>query len=881
MQIKQLTYTSLENGWTIERAVGDTTLPERKAFAGICSQRSINFLYSFDFRDGIYILANSAPNGFDIVNRRNLYTHGYLFSQKDADELFKNYGLLLGIDYFAKDTTDELYPIGNDSSCFSEKLDIAGLPLLVECVYEALAFRKGLEILADDRDRVLAVKRIMNTVYSYLPLSLRKQITFASGTGNIMRTVTVTNCYSGMTDLTYDLSIGTANGVKGTYAEYVEKLFTPEKDSLIERLESKIKVYGPEDLFDNNQLKKAVVKVLKNDNEDYELKSTTVIDSLIDLLVEGEYSISGNAGKISEMLRKVISGNIKCSENLYVKLAEVYSKTDSDKLKDDIVDLLALNYGADCNAAVFEKFLVYQQISQELFVRVTNTAVEKEYMAFIELCAENAFNNYGYAVFLKNKCSVKCVNYIALFVVDRLLKNQSKALMDKVTANNIFHKDVIEGILKNKEDNDVILRYFRSVYSSAESFEIYKELTGNIVKMCINALCEYAAENKAECMDLFQIAYTNLGEYAVTYIFEQFIEYGHGKIIEDYYAEVVSKSAKNENDFELYKNQLSDMGITTDNFVRCVLSRYAGFCFEKRKDNKEKLSDSILRIKNFAGESMMLEGGEFDEIKTVYWDKFRFNNLKNITDDVKLMSLSDNKKSILANALFNLYENVSGKTYKISVSDIKICADNLCSKSSILNLKNQINLLHSFKKLANRKKSDIDIDVYMLINYSRIRKRVDFRQAALTATELEKYLARKSDMLGVKGVHSSLYRYIHAKEEKKKKKDIRKSFEYSYLLNLMKPDTTNAIKASDSFYKSGIQSLKLFGVGIASVSSTLILNAFSGGRFVADAICAVLFSASEMQYIIKKSQKKTLHEKSGIWLFGVMLIICGLYFLFF
>ena len=163
MDFKQLTYSSLEKGWGIDRVIGNVTEKERDAFAGLCASADVpEPVYALDINKGFYVLSCCSPYGTDTFGRQRTYTHGYTLPLSDADELFKNKGVLLGISYFATRADDELMPFEGVLPQFSGEIAIEEHRKLIECVYEAIIMRKHLEIVSAEENKVLFIKKVMN-----------------------------------------------------------------------------------------------------------------------------------------------------------------------------------------------------------------------------------------------------------------------------------------------------------------------------------------------------------------------------------------------------------------------------------------------------------------------------------------------------------------------------------------------------------------------------------------------------------------------------------------------------------------------------------------------------------------------------------------------
>ena len=145
MKINQIYYTRLDEGWGIANATEGIDEKSKSAFQSINAQNPTDkTILSFDVFDGGYALSRSVPAGADQFGRAQFFVHGYLFSELDSEEIFKNYNGLLSIDTFANSVEQEI--VGMESLPISEGFDTnfdnEKLQNILECAYEAVLQNK-------------------------------------------------------------------------------------------------------------------------------------------------------------------------------------------------------------------------------------------------------------------------------------------------------------------------------------------------------------------------------------------------------------------------------------------------------------------------------------------------------------------------------------------------------------------------------------------------------------------------------------------------------------------------------------------------------------------------------------------------------------------
>lgn len=876
MVVKQLTYTNLDNGWGIDRVEGSVSGKERDAFAGLCTASNISEpIYAFDINKGYYVLSYCSPYGTDTFGRPRTYTHGYLLSMTDADMLFKNSGVLLGIDYFVSNTQDKLVPLKENLAEFKEKFSADEYAELTECVYEAVTSRKSLEILSGETDRIHFIKKVMNTVYDYFPLSLKKFITFSTNASG--RTVNAVSAFSRNADITYDFVNKKAQGITGFCSEFVKMLFTDKKDYYLTQLEKKLFVHTDREVAEKSFYSKMFDTVLSESTIVNTNEKSSLVEKLIEIIQKTDLSIEKNALLASEVIRGIASEKTVCADALYKRLFELFKTVNNESFKDSVAELFCQRYCDSCTQEKYKALYEYFANEKEFFVRTAEKGILKGETSFIELCAENVLEDAVYGEFIKKQFDKKCTEYISAVISQKITEDPTEQILDR-TICSVFHEDVVNWLLKLKTDKEIMWKYFSSVYSSKKNFESYFGLESSIFEDCEETFHNIADGKTVECVLFLKTAYQNIGKAGYIHIADNL---KGSEAVEHFYKDILLSEAKNCEQIENLKNELLRFGFKADLFTKAALGKYAELCFNAENKKKTQVLDALNRIKVFAEGIDITEIGGIDVIKEAFWKQFKFGKLSDITDDVRYMSIPGNSVSDFANSVLNLYMYILGEAESFSELDFKICKQNLCTKESVLRINERSKLLKQLKKLFYKHEPEYDIDFYILINYSPITRKVDFKKAIITLNEVEEYMQKKDSMLDVRGVYNSLFKYVERKAERKKKSDIRASFEYTYLLMCMKKESVNAIDAVNHFYKGNAKAFYMFLYGIFTMIGALVLHFLSKGSLMAGYTTAIAFSITQMVYMKYCADKKRLHKLLAVIISGVIILIYGLYFMIF
>lgn len=789
MKIKQLTYTSSEKGWYIERALGTPNDKECRTFSRISSQnRADTVLYAFDFSDDVGVLSRSVPYGTDSVNRPRYYVHGYVVSGGDCDELLQDYSAFLGMDYFASGQQDVLCDTQELHSRFEGKVVCPDLRCLIACVYEAVLKNKSLEICTDEQDRELLIKKIMNTVYGYLPPSLRKFVSFSSGVGNIMRTVTATDICSGLAGMTFNVLSGETSGLQGTYSEFVDKLFSDKKDFYLSEFEKQIKGSLLKNLSDTMLVESAIQNILFEAQAAEPVSTENALSRLVDVLNRKRYSNSVDAAFMCKLIDVICAENIVTSEALNKKLVEVFNQTTLESLKECIVHYIVQRHTGNSDRAAYESIAAYEKIDVELYTKVMQKAMGTATDAFLWACAERAINDAGYSRFIRECCQKNGIDRVLDAIVGILAVSQQKEMLLKAILKTDFHADVIHYLLKDDTYTELVWKYLTVVYSDADNLTFYKSLDSELIRGCERIFYQEIGKHRSDALKLIDKIYTELGCDVYPYVEEQLMQTFNEDLLQEFYAEWLSAKVTDVNGFECHKARMHRLGLSVEGYVSKVASEYARLCFAEAKQNHESDTAAIKRIMSFIEGALTKDIPAVQEIKRAFWQSFDWHDF-DFSEDIRSMSLPDEEKSVVANAVVNLAAYASGKAAEVDAQDIAICKQALCRPNAVITAREQDYLLAGLKAYTLQA-SEIDIDFWLLINYSNKRRRVDFKNAYLPADVLCVYLQycvnEKNSMMYVPGVFDSLHKYVKSMCKKAPAEDSDSSLNYRRVRMLLK-----------------------------------------------------------------------------------------------
>lgn len=762
MIIKQITYTNTGNGWGNDRIIGKFSDKEIHTFNSISEQNETNeTMYALDVTDQGYILSRSVPSGTDSHGRARFYIHGYVFSCDDGDEVFENYSALLGITEFASGEQDEMHSQDKLSAKFNDKLVFDDLHTVVECIYEALADKKRVEIYTDEDDKEYFVKKLMNAVYGYLPLSLRKLVSFGSRVGNAMRTVAITDSFSSLSGIKYNFSSGEVSGLSGKYSKFCDAVFDKKGEEYLKKLEKRIRETYVSGMDNDGVIAASINRIIFEDEMSRPVDSGEAVGKLVDVLANNQYNNPFDVGVMCDMLDIICAGKINTARALDLKLVEVFKKTNSDKLKGKIANHIVEKYTQKCDKSTFEAILSYEAIDRELYIMVTKTAIINEAEGFLRFCAQRVVEQPEYALFIKEICTLKYEKNIAVEIVAIVSESDKKDEAFQLIIKNPFHSEVIKAMTSDENNGSIVWQYLNVVYSDKEYYRLYMELEKTLLKRCMLFLCREAGNHMPEALRLFDVIYTVLGHEPYTTIEKELVKNKNKEILEKFYINILSKKAHSVEMFELQRDRMMALGLSVDEYVKATADEYSALCLLiEGKDMEYKLQ----RIALYTGGKDRYDTPAVLRMKSDFWKCFDWTEFE-FCDEIRTMS-ADDKQSRIANALMDVFDFISGKASSVNHSSVEICMEALCKPNSIVSLKERDSILKKLRKNMQRTPCT-DVELFLMLNYSNRKKRVNFRKCTFTPDALYDFFVSckegKSPALSIDGVFDSLYKFAQKK----------------------------------------------------------------------------------------------------------------------
>jgi len=765
MNFKQLTYTSVGlQGWSIERMVGDPGEKERNIFKRINGRRPVNsVLYTYDFKDGVGVLSRSVPYGTDTEYRGRYYSHGYVFSGNLCDEVFENYSILLGIDYFASGMEDSL-PEDVKSVKFKYKLPEESLCIVVEGIYEALMRDENMEVLCPGEDGEILIKTIMNTVYKYIPLKLRKYISFGSDVGENIRDIAVAENFSNYTKIRYNLKNGETAGIDGRFNELVDVLLSENGGECIKLIEEKIGDRGNDKMSYINAFKSVIADVLFEMSAYKRIYADDIPERLNEVLNRKKYDNPADIKVMCSIFAGIKRNSIKLPEGFDEKIADVYLCCNNSELQNAIVNyyssriLESENILRDINEMI--KGSWDDKLKTDVSVKLISTK-EPDIVRYI---AMQTINNDDYGRMLLKSCSERVIDIISESITAFISENKDS----KELFLHLFDSDLFMPVMTKITDVEGVdlWPYFNIVYSSSKFYQKHRMLNKKTISFFKTKFEAEASEHHDQIYELLYNAYLQDEKEFYGLVEEEFIAIGAKNIIEEFYIVFIAPKATSTKELEKYKNKISNLGFSTEKLISSTAKLYAELCFSEAASKTGVGSREIEKINLYIG-SCSIEDIDSDEVLNIkelkenFWKKFRFSSYS-FTDEVKTMSLSGNNKSQLANALFDFYQFLCGNVSDITAQIFEVCKKELCTNGKILSLRTRRKLLHKLK-VSVKNPHNVGIEIYLLLNYSNIRKNATINSKEISAKELYDYvinnISDKESMLHVGSICDSIYKF--------------------------------------------------------------------------------------------------------------------------
>ncbi|MBR5479788.1 MAG: hypothetical protein IKU84_06380 [Clostridia bacterium] len=779
MNVKQLTYTALNQGWTIERTFGSPSEKECAEFSSICSQSSVDAtLYAYAFSKGVGIIYRSVPYGVDAVGRRRFYSHGYVFSGIDCDEMFKEHQKLLSVDYFAESENAEFRNFDEIVKDFHPKFEKTVAVTLTEAVYECLLDNKIMEIYHNTDDSETLIRAVMNTIFDFIPSKLRKFASFSTEHIGSISKVTVTKVPCGYADIKYNLKTGECEGINGTYRDFVTSLFTDEKESYLAELEN---VMGDKFTSDINTciqaIKTAISDIVFRAETKKPLSPDKIRTALELVLGRKQFANPVDIEYMIAIFTKLFKSKITIDGIFDTELIRVYNSTSSSELKTAIMKYLVLLYSHDMSTS-FHRLLAVNELNNGLYVELTKLFLALKHEDFLIPCAEYAINNPLYCSFIADTCGDKSASVLANAVADNIARKGA----DKNTFSTLIklpvHTATIKYLLTKNMDADTFWNYLYIIYSNPENINEYRKLDVSSLKACENFFYTELPLHEEDVLCILGEKYSYKDKVYMQ-IEKMLISCRYTNLVLRLYAEKFALTCTDCEAFEAQKRHLEKIGLPTSTYVAAVIESYSRFCFDECE--KKHLSEefAIRNILAFAKGANLADLPQVKKIKEDFWNRFDFKNFA-FSEDVSAMSLPDNEKSLCANALLSLYRHIQGLA-TISDTDYGTCLKVLCLPNKFISVKGREHLIRRMREVAYRKNFP-NMEITLLLNYSPSKNRLKANRESFPLEVLCKYIlanfSRKNTILQMPPVAKSLLKHLRkaSKNVEKKCPAARKTF---------------------------------------------------------------------------------------------------------
>jgi len=797
MKIKQLTYTSLEHGWTIERIVGLPEEREISEFKKISGSRPADeVLYSYDYNNGVGVLSRSVPYGTDTEKRPRYYLHGYVFSSSECDEIFKEPAVLLGLENFVGSIEE---PLCEDVALKAYKNKCADnlVATLVEGIYEALLKNEIMEISFPGADGELLIKTVMNTVLCYVPLTLRKLISFGSTSGTTIRDIAATENFSNYAKIRYNLKTMEAEGIDGSYRELVEILLSENGDECLALIEEKIGNPGTNKTACMNALKNVIDDVLFEISAQKRILADQIPQRLSEVLDRKCYDKPVDIKVMCNIFAGISRNKLVLSEGFDEKIVDVYLGCGNTELHSAIKNYFAdrLLNSKDKIDSEFKK-LFLGVFPQSLKAGITEKMIDTKDKNIILCVVLTALKNDDCAKILLENCNQRYIDIISDYAADAFENSGAETDLFSLLIKSPLYTCVMPRIINAAKGN--LWNYFKVAFASFENYTKHKTL-GNKESDFLKKVFERdVTKYREDALQILRNAHLDEKKEFYDSIEREFVNLGAQSVVEEFYIDFISQSAKTTRELEAQKIRLASLGIPTHNYVTQSAQRYARLCFGEAatKDGvgiREISKLSLFTENDFVENLGAIKGIDIKELKTDFWKKFKFKSYK-FSKEVQVMKLDSNPKSELANALFELSEFLRGNIPEPAPDIFELCKRELCSDGQLLSARVRTALIRELKKSAENLRN-IKPELHLMLNYSVSKKTADIKTLGLDAKELYSYVANsisdKSSMLYVGKNYKTVYDFASkmrgskTRTQLKEKKGTDDSNMYSKIVELM------------------------------------------------------------------------------------------------
>ncbi len=761
MNVKQLTYTALSSGWGNERIIGSPSERERTEFNRVSGQsRTDAVLYAYNFSNGVGMLYRSVPYGTDVLGRARFYSHGYVFSGTDCDEMFKDYSRFLGIVSFAEGEGATLREFEELTTSFHRKVDVN--LKLIEAVYEALFNDRSIEIRFSGDNNELFIRALMNTIFAFVPLQLRKFLSFSSAPYGTVRKVTLSNKPCDFTDITYYPETGEVSGLRGLYRDFVAALATDKRETYLKTLEDRMGVRFFNDIKTIlEDIKVAIGDIVFEANAYNPVADDQIVPLFEKAVLREQFSNPADVKCLTNIFSSLIEHKSFLSDSFDDEVALIFSETDSDELKRLIAHYFMLTGALDKDSG-FERILYLKNYNRSLCAYIMQAFIKAKNATFLSACAKQALNDTSFALFLQEICTNDYADIICKELVNYIVANRRDTELLSKLFDSPFHSRVVARLLSETALKAIMWDYVCLAYSTPDNLRKYAELDRSSLNACEEFFFKELSVRGDDAINLLKNIYSNFDTDTCNKIEIELLKHGCAELVESFCINAQTLCHTSCKDFERRKLLLEKSGISSARYVASVAELYAVTVVEENKNTQHSENHILDKIRAFALDVDIDKLSPVRRIKEDFWNEFSFKGF-HPSSTIRKMALSDNEKSAIANALFSLAEYVSGKTDVIGSDEYRLCKKILCHPSKLLSVKGRENLLKRFIAMTP-KSLLLDIELFLLLFYSPKKNSVALDERRFTVLDLCRFVtdnARNEDsIIHLSAVAKSIYDYL-------------------------------------------------------------------------------------------------------------------------
>lgn len=758
MKIDQIYYTRLDEGWGIAKVTEGITEKFKNAFQSVNAQNPADkTILSFDTFDGGYALSKSVPAGMDSFGRAKFFVHGYLFSELDSDEIFNNYSGLLNIKEFAESAEQEIIPLHSLPADHIQSMQLGSDKLrnLLNCTYEAVLQRKKLEIKISENNKEEFLRAIMNVIYEYLPLYLRKFVSYSSSIGGVSRTITLTGEFSGNADIMYDYEANITTGnLSKSYVDIVETVIENRAETL-SKIEKYISNAFSTEFLDESTYRKAFDYVMFGTNKVSDDGDT--VSKLMDMLLEKKYNDASSAAYMSALIDTCVKNNADISNSMHGMIMDAYFSTHQTELKESIEKYIVYSYEKKCSDVDFEKLNELQNENPGLHRMIYNKGITEGASDLIKHISSDVVNNSAASDYIVEKCEPGCRDIIADSIADLIVGSKDKNLVDKIVERSM-HKYVMESVIIRNPDKSIVWEYIHCIFNNKLYFETFKSLKADVSRDVLLFLVNEIDENKVDV--LYAVRQTARDVYE--YIEQELAERSKYKIIEDFYTQYLLRECISTNDVQMLCEKIARLIPSVSRFAKIALEKY--FSLSQRKCiNRNATLNEINGLDN-VGKKMGLSVNDYtSQLKNEFWKNFKFTEWET-DEDYSELYVSNNKKSSVIEVMSRLAASLDSSANNIDremkdtavfiLMDDASPLDETTRDLYINALKKKINHTDSYSSYGRKKRNsyraksyygnadETDVEVVLLLNYSNKKRSLDENIRLENLSALKDYIKR-------------------------------------------------------------------------------------------------------------------------------------------